>query len=131
MDVVGATAASIFSSALARPIGFRVNSAPDASARYSRCRDAIIANACAIKGARMIETIQTTKNTMPACSMRQRHSMRSVDKSEKILGRGTIDLKYDNLLKVQDNVAQQIIQKLELNLSPSEAERIKPENQIS
>jgi len=52
-------------------------------------------------------------------------------KSEKILGRGTIDLKYDNLLKVQDKVAQQIIQKLELNLSPSEAERIKPENQIS
>ena len=52
-------------------------------------------------------------------------------KSEKILGRGTIDMKYDNLLKVQDKVAQQIIQKLELNLSPSEAERIKPENQIS
>ena len=52
-------------------------------------------------------------------------------KSEKILGRGTIDLKYDNLLKVQDAVAQQIIQKLELNLSPSEAERIKPENPIS
>src|SRR5499425_1814024 len=52
-------------------------------------------------------------------------------KSEKILGRGTIDLKYDNLLKVQDAVAQQIIQKLELNLSPSEAERIKPESPIS
>jgi hypothetical protein len=36
---------------------------------------------CAIKGARMIETIQTTKNTMPACSMRQWHSMKSVDRS--------------------------------------------------
>jgi DNA-binding winged helix-turn-helix (wHTH) protein/TolB-like protein/Tfp pilus assembly protein PilF len=52
-------------------------------------------------------------------------------KSEKILGRGIIDLKYDKLLKVQDTVAQQIIQKLELNLSPSEAERIKPESPIS
>ena len=30
-------------------------------------------------------------------------------KSEKILGSGTIDLKYDNLLRVQDNVAGQII----------------------
>ena len=47
-------------------------------------------------------------------------------KSQKILGRGTIDLKYDKLLRVQDNVAQQIIKDLELNLSPSEAERIKP-----
>jgi DNA-binding winged helix-turn-helix (wHTH) protein/TolB-like protein/Tfp pilus assembly protein PilF len=46
-------------------------------------------------------------------------------KTEKILGRGTIDLKYDKLLRVQDNVAQQIIKDLELNLSPSEAERIK------
>jgi DNA-binding winged helix-turn-helix (wHTH) protein/TolB-like protein/Tfp pilus assembly protein PilF len=52
-------------------------------------------------------------------------------KTEKILGRGTIDLKYDNLLKVQDTVAQQIIQKLELNLSPSEAERIKPESPVT
>jgi len=52
-------------------------------------------------------------------------------KSEKILGRGTIDLKYDNLLRIQDTVSQQIIQKLELNLSPSEAERIKPEAPIS
>jgi len=52
-------------------------------------------------------------------------------KTEKILGRGTIDLKYDNLLRVQDNVAGQIIQKLELNLSPAEAERIKPEVPIS
>jgi TolB-like protein len=29
-------------------------------------------------------------------------------KTEKILGRGTIDLKYDKLLRVQDNVAQQL-----------------------
>lgn len=52
-------------------------------------------------------------------------------KTEKILGRGTIDLKYDNLLRVQDEVAEQIISKLELNLSPSEAERLKPEAAIS
>jgi DNA-binding winged helix-turn-helix (wHTH) protein/TolB-like protein/Tfp pilus assembly protein PilF len=46
-------------------------------------------------------------------------------KTEKILGRGTIDAKYDKLLRVQDNVAEQIVAKLELNLSASEAERIK------
>ena len=51
-------------------------------------------------------------------------------KSSKILGRGTIDLKYDNLLRVQDNVAQQIVQKLQLNLSASEAERIKAQTRI-
>ena len=47
-------------------------------------------------------------------------------KTEKILGRDMIDLKYDKLLTVQDNVTQQIIKGLELNLSPSEAARIKP-----
>ena len=52
-------------------------------------------------------------------------------KSDKILGRGTIDLKYDKLLRVQDNVAQRIIQDLELNLSPSEAERIKPDAPVN
>jgi DNA-binding winged helix-turn-helix (wHTH) protein/TolB-like protein/Tfp pilus assembly protein PilF len=52
-------------------------------------------------------------------------------RSEKILGRGTIDLRYDNLLRVQDNVASEITRKLELDLSPSEAERIKPEAPIS
>jgi DNA-binding winged helix-turn-helix (wHTH) protein/TolB-like protein len=45
-------------------------------------------------------------------------------KSERIIGRGAIDLKYDKLLKVQDSVAKEIIGALELNLSPSEAERI-------
>lgn len=52
-------------------------------------------------------------------------------KTERILGRGTIDLKYDNLLRVQDKVAEEIIRKLELNLSPSEAERIKPDAPIT
>ncbi|HWY54651.1 MAG TPA: winged helix-turn-helix domain-containing protein [Terriglobales bacterium] len=52
-------------------------------------------------------------------------------KAEKIVGRGTIDLKYDKLLRVQDSVAQQIIQALQLNLSPSEANSIKPDAPIN
>jgi DNA-binding winged helix-turn-helix (wHTH) protein/TolB-like protein len=52
-------------------------------------------------------------------------------KSEKIVGRGTIDLKYDKLLRVQDSVAQQIIQGLEVTLSPSEADSIKPDAPIN
>jgi len=46
-------------------------------------------------------------------------------KTDKLLGKGTIDLKYDDLLRVQDNVAQKVIQELRLNLSASEAEKIK------
>jgi TolB-like protein/Tfp pilus assembly protein PilF len=52
-------------------------------------------------------------------------------KTNKILDRGTIDLKYDNLLKVQDNLTQQVIKELELNLSPTEAERIKGEAPVN
>ncbi len=52
-------------------------------------------------------------------------------KTEKILGRDTIDLKFDKLLTVQDNVAQQIIKGLELNLSPSEALRIKADEPVN
>ena len=52
-------------------------------------------------------------------------------KSEKMLGRGMMDVKYDDLLKVQDAVAAEIIQKLELSLSPSEAERMKSQVPIS
>ena len=52
-------------------------------------------------------------------------------KTEKLLGRGTIDLKYDKLLRVQDNVAEQIVRKLELNLSASEAERIELEAPVN
>jgi DNA-binding winged helix-turn-helix (wHTH) protein/TolB-like protein/Tfp pilus assembly protein PilF len=47
-------------------------------------------------------------------------------KTEKLLGRDVIDLKYNNLLTVQDNVTQQIIRGLALNLSPSEAARLTP-----
>jgi DNA-binding winged helix-turn-helix (wHTH) protein/TolB-like protein len=52
-------------------------------------------------------------------------------KTQNILGRGMMDLKYDDLLRVQDTFAAQIIQKLELSLSPSEAERLKSEATIS
>jgi DNA-binding winged helix-turn-helix (wHTH) protein/TolB-like protein len=52
-------------------------------------------------------------------------------KTEKILGQGVIDLKYDNLLAVQDTVTSQLISKLQLSLSPSEAERLKPENAVN
>jgi len=52
-------------------------------------------------------------------------------KTEKILGQGLIDLKYDNLLTVQDKVSSQLISKLQLSLSPAEQERLKPENPAS
>jgi DNA-binding winged helix-turn-helix (wHTH) protein/TolB-like protein len=52
-------------------------------------------------------------------------------KTEKILGQGVIDLKYDDLLTVQDKVTSQLISELQLSLSPSEAERLKPENPVS
>jgi len=52
-------------------------------------------------------------------------------KTEKILGQGVIDLKYDNLLTVQDKVTSQLISELQLSLSPSEAERLKPENPVN
>ncbi len=51
-------------------------------------------------------------------------------KTDKMIDRGTVDLKYDKLLAVQDNVAQEIIKGLELNLSPAEAERLKPDTAI-
>jgi DNA-binding winged helix-turn-helix (wHTH) protein/TolB-like protein/tetratricopeptide (TPR) repeat protein len=52
-------------------------------------------------------------------------------KTEKILGQGVIDLKYDNLLAVQDAVTSQVISKLQLSLPPSEVERLKPENPVN
>jgi TolB-like protein/Flp pilus assembly protein TadD len=50
--------------------------------------------------------------------------------ADKILWQDTIDLKYDKLLTVQDRVSQQIIKGLELNLSPTEAEHLKPDGRI-
>jgi DNA-binding winged helix-turn-helix (wHTH) protein/TolB-like protein len=52
-------------------------------------------------------------------------------KTEKILGRGMIDLKYDNLLTVQDKVTSQLISELQLTLSPTEAERLKPDAEVN
>jgi DNA-binding winged helix-turn-helix (wHTH) protein/TolB-like protein/Tfp pilus assembly protein PilF len=52
-------------------------------------------------------------------------------KTDKLLGRDMIDLKYDKLLTVQDKVTQQIIKGLELNLSPSEEARIHPDAPVS
>jgi DNA-binding winged helix-turn-helix (wHTH) protein/TolB-like protein len=52
-------------------------------------------------------------------------------KSDKILGQGVIDVKYDNLLTVQDKVTSQLISQLQLTLSPSEAERMKAENPVN
>ena len=52
-------------------------------------------------------------------------------KPDKILWRDSIDLKYDKLLTVQDRVAQNIIQGLELNLSPAEVANLKPEAPIN
>jgi len=52
-------------------------------------------------------------------------------KTEKILGQGVIDLKYDDLLTVQDKVTSQLISELQLSLSPSEAERLRPDNPVS
>jgi DNA-binding winged helix-turn-helix (wHTH) protein/TolB-like protein/Tfp pilus assembly protein PilF len=45
-------------------------------------------------------------------------------RTNKILWKGSIDLKYDKLLTVQDKVAQEIVKGLELNLSPSELETL-------
>src|SRR5579863_2454005 len=52
-------------------------------------------------------------------------------KTEKILGQGVIDLKYDNLLAVQDKVTGQLISELQLNLPPGEAEHLKPEESVT
>lgn len=48
-------------------------------------------------------------------------------KTQNILWRDTLNLKYDKLLGVQDTVSQQIIRGLKLHLTPSEAERMKPD----
>src|SRR5215469_1339514 len=52
-------------------------------------------------------------------------------KKQNLLWRGTFDLKYEKLLRVQDDLAQQIIKGLELNLSPSDAKRMKPEAPVN
>ena len=51
--------------------------------------------------------------------------------AQSILWKGSYDLKYDKLLTVQDQVAEQIIKGLELTLSPSEAGHLKADVSIS
>ena len=45
-------------------------------------------------------------------------------RTRNILWKGLFDLKYNKLLAVQENVAQQIVRGLELSLSPSETARL-------
>jgi tetratricopeptide (TPR) repeat protein len=55
-------------------------------------------------------------------------------KTRNILWKGAFDLRYQKLLTVQDQVAEQIIHGLELNLSPSEAAQLKldePDNPLA
>ncbi len=49
-------------------------------------------------------------------------------KALNILWKDTIDVRYDNLLAVNDRVAEKVISGLELNLTPSEIETLKLDN---
>ncbi len=51
-------------------------------------------------------------------------------KANKIIWRDTVDLTFDKLLTVQDRVSQEIVNGLELNLSPAEADHLKPDAAI-
>lgn len=50
--------------------------------------------------------------------------------TQNILWRKAFDLKYEKLLTVHDNVARDIARELEPNLSPAEAEELKPDMPI-
>jgi DNA-binding winged helix-turn-helix (wHTH) protein/TolB-like protein len=52
-------------------------------------------------------------------------------KTQNLIWKGTFDLKYEKLLSVQDSFAQQIIKGLELTLSPSEVERLRPDEAVN
>lgn len=52
-------------------------------------------------------------------------------KTQNLLWKGVFDFKYDKLLTVQDQVAQQTIRGLELTLSSSEAELLKTEETVA
>ncbi len=51
-------------------------------------------------------------------------------KSNRMLWQDAIDVKFDNLLTVQDRVTQEIVKGLELNLTAAEAQRLKPDNRV-
>jgi len=52
-------------------------------------------------------------------------------KTRNLLWKGAFDLRYQKLLTVQDQVVEQIIQGLELNLSSSEAARLKLDEPVN
>ncbi len=52
-------------------------------------------------------------------------------KPDKILWRDTIDVKYDRLLTVQDTVSQQILKGLQVTLSPTEQQKLRPEQSVN
>jgi serine/threonine protein kinase/TolB-like protein len=52
-------------------------------------------------------------------------------KTDKILWQDSFDTKFDKLLTVQDRVSEQIIQGLQLTLSPAEAKKLKSEAPIN
>lgn len=47
-------------------------------------------------------------------------------KLDRILWRDSLDVKYDDLLTVQDRVSREIVKGLELNLSPAESQNLNP-----
>ncbi len=51
--------------------------------------------------------------------------------SDRIMWRDTVDMKYENLLTVQDRVAEEILSGLELRLSPAEERNVKSNAAIS
>jgi TolB-like protein len=51
-------------------------------------------------------------------------------RTQRILWKEAFDLKYEKLLIIQESVAQQIVKGLEVNLSPTEAERMKADRPI-
>ena len=51
-------------------------------------------------------------------------------RTDRLLRQGTMDLKYQNLLSVQDDVSAQVINALALTLSPSETAQLKSEQPI-
>ena len=52
-------------------------------------------------------------------------------KTQNLLWKGAFDLKYDKLLTVQDAVANQVIQGLEVTLSPTEEGRLRAEETVN
>lgn len=77
-----------------------------------------------------VDTLLTGNFLRDGDHLRITYQLIDVD-SYKILCNDTIDLNYDELLAVHDNVATQIIKGLQLKLSPSEAERTKPDEPVN